>query len=78
MDTLRDAVQMAHDALERGAVGVDMGRNIWQSDAPVPMIRAIRAVVHEGLSVDQACELLPPEHESKRAVRRPEVAAQQA
>ena len=70
MDTLRDAVQMAHDALERGAVGVDMGRNIWQSDAPVPMIRAIRAVVHEGLSVDQACELLPPEHESKRAGRR--------
>ena len=77
LDTLRDAVQMAHDALERGAIGVDMGRNIWQSDAPVPMIRAIRAVVHEGLSVDRACELLPPENGgNKKAGRRADLVAQ--
>jgi putative autoinducer-2 (AI-2) aldolase len=42
-----DALTMAYRALEEGAAGVDMGRNIFQSDDPVAMIRAIGAVVHE-------------------------------
>ena len=52
-----DALRMTADAIARGAVGVDMGRNIWQSDHPVPMIRAIRAVVHEGYTPEDAYEL---------------------
>ena len=56
--TARDALQLAHDALQRGATGVDMGRNIWQSDAPVPMLKAIRAIVHDRLTVDEAANLL--------------------
>ena len=43
----RDALKMAHDALQQGAAGVDMGRNIFQSEAPAAMIQAIRKVVHE-------------------------------
>jgi putative autoinducer-2 (AI-2) aldolase len=43
-----DALQMAHDAVELGASGVDMGRNIFQADAPVAMIQAVGKVVHEG------------------------------
>jgi putative autoinducer-2 (AI-2) aldolase len=35
-------------------VGVDMGRNIFQSDSPVGMIRAVRAIIHERASVDEA------------------------
>ena len=58
LDTPRDALQLASDALERGAAGVDMGRNVWQSEAPIPMIRALRAIVHEHASVDEACEVL--------------------
>lgn len=50
----RDALQMAHNAVSCGAVGVDMGRNIFQSDCPVGMIQAVRAVVHENASVDDA------------------------
>jgi len=46
----RDAIQMAHNAIRDGARGVDMGRNIFQSDSPVGMIRAVRSVVHEGAS----------------------------
>jgi 3-hydroxy-5-phosphonooxypentane-2,4-dione thiolase len=46
----REAIEMAYNAIHQGANGVDMGRNIFQSDAPIPMIRAVRAVVHEGLS----------------------------
>jgi len=49
-----DALQMARNAIDRGASGVDMGRNIFQSDAPVAMIQAVRKVVHEGLSAKQA------------------------
>ena len=50
----RDAIQLAHDAIQAGASGVDMGRNIFQSDCPVGMIRAVRGVVHDGHSVEQA------------------------
>lgn len=50
----KDALQMAYNAISDGAVGVDMGRNIFQSDKPVGMIKAVRAVVHDGISVEDA------------------------
>lgn len=50
----KDAIQLAWNAVHAGAKGVDMGRNIFQSDAPVGMIRAVRAVVQENASVEQA------------------------
>ena len=53
----REALQMASDAINRGAAGVDMGRNIFQSEAPVAMIRAVRTVVHENMRPEQAYEL---------------------
>ncbi|MGA3173737.1 MAG: 3-hydroxy-5-phosphonooxypentane-2,4-dione thiolase [Syntrophorhabdales bacterium] len=43
-----DALTMAHNAIREGAAGVDMGRNIFQSESPVAMIKAVRKVVHEG------------------------------
>jgi 3-hydroxy-5-phosphonooxypentane-2,4-dione thiolase len=52
----RDALAMAYQAIEGGAAGVDMGRNIFQSDHPVAMIRAIRAVVHESAKPEHAYE----------------------
>ncbi len=53
----RDALQMAKDAIEKGAVGVDMGRNIFQSESPIGMIKAVRAIVHENASVDEAYKI---------------------
>ncbi len=50
----RDALQMARNAIDQGAAGVDMGRNIFQSDKPVGMIKAVRSVVHENKPVDEA------------------------
>jgi len=50
----RDALQMTANAMARGAAGVDMGRNIFQSDSPIGMIKAVNAVVHENVSVDDA------------------------
>lgn len=52
--TERDALAIAHKAMQQGAAGVDMGRNVWQSDHPVPMIRALRAIVHDGATDDEA------------------------
>jgi putative autoinducer-2 (AI-2) aldolase len=53
----QDALQMARDAIDQGAAGVDMGRNIFQSDAPIAMIRAVREVVHSGMKPREAFEL---------------------
>jgi 3-hydroxy-5-phosphonooxypentane-2,4-dione thiolase len=50
----REAIQLAWNAMNAGAAGVDMGRNIFQSDSPVGMIRAVRAVVHDGATVADA------------------------
>jgi putative autoinducer-2 (AI-2) aldolase len=52
-----DALTMAHNAIQRGANGVDMGRNIFQSEAPAAMIQAVRAVVHGGESPAHAFDL---------------------
>lgn len=50
----RDALEMTARAMAGGAAGVDMGRNIFQSDSPVGMIKAVNAVVHGNASVDDA------------------------
>jgi 3-hydroxy-5-phosphonooxypentane-2,4-dione thiolase len=50
----RDALIMAHNAIENGAAGVDMGRNIFQSDTPQAMIRAVGAIVHESMKPEDA------------------------
>ncbi len=53
----REALELAFNAIQRGASGVDMGRNIFQSEAPVAMIQAVRAIVHEKANVLQAYQL---------------------
>ena len=53
----KDALKLTHDALKAGAVGVDMGRNIWQSENPVPMIKAVRSIVHQNFTVEDAWKL---------------------
>jgi putative autoinducer-2 (AI-2) aldolase len=52
-----EALTMAYRAVQEGASGVDMGRNIFQSEAPVAMIRAVRQVVHNNLRPEYALEL---------------------
>ena len=52
-----EALTMAYNAIDQGATGVDMGRNIFQSDAPEAMIQAIRKVVHEQMKPEHALDL---------------------
>jgi putative autoinducer-2 (AI-2) aldolase len=52
-----EALEMAHRAVVEGAAGVDMGRNIFQSEAPAAMLQAVAAVVHDGLGPTEAHEM---------------------
>ncbi len=67
-----DALTMAHKAINEGTAGVDMGRNIFQSDSPLGMMRAVTAVVHDGMKPEEAFEIYrstaaaPSGHASRR------------
>ncbi|MEK6712081.1 MAG: 3-hydroxy-5-phosphonooxypentane-2,4-dione thiolase LsrF [Nitrospinota bacterium] len=50
----REALEFCHQAMQSGAAGVDMGRNIFQSEHPVAVIQAVRAIVHQGASPREA------------------------
>ncbi len=52
-----DALKMAYMAIDQGAMGVDMGRNIFQAEDPVAMIQAVRAVVHDDAKPETAFEM---------------------
>src|SRR5712691_7646469 len=52
-----DALEMAYRAIQEGAAGVDMGRNIFQSETPAAMLQAVTQVVHEDARPDEAYEL---------------------
>jgi putative autoinducer-2 (AI-2) aldolase len=65
-----EALTMAYRAISEGAAGVDMGRNIFQSEAPVAMIQAVAAVVHQKAKPEQAYDLYQTlRHEQQRGRR---------
>lgn len=53
----KDALEMAYNAIQAGAAGVDMGRNIFQSESPVAMVQAVKSVVHEKATPREAFQL---------------------
>jgi 3-hydroxy-5-phosphonooxypentane-2,4-dione thiolase len=61
-----EALEMAYRAVSEGAAGVDMGRNIFQSDAPEAMIQAVRKVVHENHKPEEALEFYKTLKNAKR------------
>lgn len=69
LPTDRAALELASRAIGEGAKGIDMGRNIWQSDHPVAMLRALRAIVHDNASVDEAMNILDEERRRVPATR---------
>ena len=58
-----DALKLTYEAIEHGAAGVDMGRNIWQSTYAVAMIKSVRSIVHSNLDLRQSSELYMKEKE---------------
>ncbi|MEW5761067.1 MAG: 3-hydroxy-5-phosphonooxypentane-2,4-dione thiolase [Candidatus Thermoplasmatota archaeon] len=56
-ETEREVFEFVYDGIKKGAIGVNLGRNVWQHEKPVAMIRAIRAIIHEKANVKEACEV---------------------
>ncbi len=56
----RGLLQMVRDAIDGGAVGITIGRNIWGHERPGRMVAAMAAVIHEGASVEAAMRELAP------------------
>ncbi|HET6516422.1 MAG TPA: 3-hydroxy-5-phosphonooxypentane-2,4-dione thiolase [Thermodesulfovibrionales bacterium] len=68
-----EALELTYNAIRRGAAGVDMGRNIFQSEAPVAMIQAVRAVVHEGAKPREAHDIFNSLKSAKAKEKRPKM-----
>ena len=57
VETELEVFRFVHDGIQKGAIGVNLGRNVWQNDFPVAMIRALRAIVHDNATPEQAQEI---------------------
>ena len=58
LDTYEDVLSLCYNAIQMGAIGVDMGRNIWQSDYPAAIVQGVNAVIHKNFKVKEALELV--------------------
>jgi putative autoinducer-2 (AI-2) aldolase len=56
-ETELEVFRFVHDGIQKGAIGVNLGRNIWQNEHPVAMIQAIRAIVHDDATPEKAQEI---------------------
>jgi len=54
VDTELEVFEFVHDGIQKGSVGVNLGRNVWQNDHPVAMIKALRAIIHENATPKEA------------------------
>ena len=66
-ETEREVFEFVHDGMKRGAIGLNLGRNVWQAKHPVATMKALRAIVHENASVKEAEAIF---EETKRAKKR--------
>ena len=56
-ETQREVFDFVYDGMQKGAIGVNLGRNIWQTEHPVAAIRAIRAIIHDNYTPQEAQDL---------------------
>ena len=61
-----EVFEFIYDGIQKGAIGVNLGRNVWQNDYPVAMIKAIRSVIHEDYTPKEAHELFNSIKEGKQ------------
>jgi putative autoinducer-2 (AI-2) aldolase len=56
-ETAQEVFEFVHDGIQKGAIGLNLGRNVWQHEYPVPMMKALRAIVHGNASVKDAADI---------------------
>jgi putative autoinducer-2 (AI-2) aldolase len=61
VNTELEVFEFVHDGMTKGAIGVNLGRNIWQHDHPVAMIKALRTIIHEKHTAKEAFEVFKKE-----------------
>ncbi|MFC1949342.1 3-hydroxy-5-phosphonooxypentane-2,4-dione thiolase [Chloroflexota bacterium] len=60
-ETSLEVFEFVYDGMQKGAIGVNLGRNIWQNEHPVPMIKALRAIIHQKATPQKAQEIFDSE-----------------
>ena len=68
VDTEKEVFDFVYDGMQKGAIGIILGRNIWQHDYPVAMAKALRAIIHENASSQEAQDIFTGEKEKTEAV----------
>jgi putative autoinducer-2 (AI-2) aldolase len=56
-ETELEVMEFVHDGIQRGAIGINLGRNVWQNKHPVAMMKSLRAIVHRKATPKEAYEL---------------------
>lgn len=56
-ETELEVFEFVYDGMQKGAIGINLGRNVWQSPHPVPVMKALNAVIHDGATPRQALDL---------------------
>ena len=56
-ETEQEVFEFVHDGMQKGAIGLNLGRNVWQHEYPVPMMKALRAIIHEDADVKAARDI---------------------
>jgi putative autoinducer-2 (AI-2) aldolase len=64
-ETELEVLEFVHDGIQKGAVGINLGRNVWQSPHPAAMAKALRAIIHDKVAVKQASEIYKKAKEHK-------------
>ena len=60
-ETEQEVFEFVHDGMTKGAIGLNLGRNVWQHKYPVPMMKALRAIIHADASVKDASDIYKEE-----------------
>ncbi len=64
-DTEKEVFEFVSDGIKKGAIGLNLGRNVWKHDHPVAMVKGLRAIVHENASVKEALKVFEREKKKK-------------
>ncbi len=62
-ETEQEVFEFVHDGMQKGAIGLNLGRNVWQHEYPVPMMKALRAIIHENADVKAARDIFEEERQ---------------
>jgi putative autoinducer-2 (AI-2) aldolase len=62
-----EVLEFVYDGIQKGAVGINLGRNVWQNAAPVPMAKALEAIIHKNATPDEAYEIFNETKSGKEA-----------